>query len=729
MQRKSFLIIVLISLVAIIGASLLLYSVRKQSIAHVENMFISQQLLLAKQTSAGIHVTIHTLTRELDLLSRMPAIINMDEEKTYRLLEQNFKYVENEHVNDIAVLDSEGIVRVPLNAPHLRGKDFSFREYFKRARILKTSVPVFELIDFRGVDIGRKGIIIAMPIFNNERKFKGLVLYTIKVDDLVKAFLLPIFSEGEFWIIDSSGSVVSHPFYEPGTMINEQPGLDATFKAFLENIRTAGEYGAEYISLEGDRKIAASYQTMIADQAWFFVIASPKQAITRTLVRLSGKYLTGGAIVLLIIIASSIFTIYVFRGWNIELQKEIYGRQAAETALRSSEEFLKSIYDSIHDGISILDKDLNILSTNRTMEEWYSHQMPLAGKKCYEAYHGRAEQCMICPSVRTLESGKVDLEVVPMTGPDGVRGWLEVYTFPFLEFGTGHLIGVIEYVRDISARKRIEEELSRAFDELELRVQERTAKLVEANIKMQDEITERMRVEDELLIYQEKLAALAMELTLTEERERRNIVDDLHDHVVQRLAMAKMKLGSLGRSADGHLSEELNVIGALVEQIVMDTRTLMFNISPPVLYELGFMEAVEWHAEQIQQRNGIPIEIDGKMQGVKLDLNISVILFKAVRELLTNVAKHARAGKAKVSVRVEGDRFHVSVEDDGVGYDFSGFSACNAEIPRFGIFNMLERIKYIGGTVEIESAPGQGTRFGITVPLFSNGITGEGQAP
>jgi PAS domain S-box-containing protein len=141
-------------------------------------------------------------------------------------------------------------------------------------------------------------------------------------------------------------------------------------------------------------------------------------------------------------------------------------RKAAETP-EEKDRFFHDVLDSILDGISILDKDLNIILTNRIMEQWYAHHIPLRGKKCYEAYHGRTEPCEVCPSMRTLRSGKQDFDVVPMTGPEGVRGWLELYTFPLVDFRTGRLAGVIEYVRDITERKRMEEEREKLIHELQ----------------------------------------------------------------------------------------------------------------------------------------------------------------------------------------------------------------------------------------------------------------------
>jgi len=160
-----------------------------------------------------------------------------------------------------------------------------------------------------------------------------------------------------------------------------------------------------------------------------------------------------------------------FRGKPADLVivRDLSERKRAESALQKKERFLDSVYASIQDGISVLDRELRILSVNPAMEKWYPHAMPLTGKKCYEAYHGLQEPCEFCPTRLTLETGRSAYEVVPRRGKDGaVVGWLDLYSFPRVNPETKELEGVIEYVRDITERKWAEEKV------LESELQHRT---------------------------------------------------------------------------------------------------------------------------------------------------------------------------------------------------------------------------------------------------------------
>jgi PAS domain S-box-containing protein len=136
------------------------------------------------------------------------------------------------------------------------------------------------------------------------------------------------------------------------------------------------------------------------------------------------------------------------------------GRKQAESAFQDRERFLAGIFHSIQDGLSVLDLDFTILRVNQTMEEWYAHARPLAGKKCYEAYHLRKTVCDICPTRKTLLTAKAAFEVVPKVGPGGeMVGWLGLYSFPFVDQASGRMKGVIEYVRDITEQERAEEQI------------------------------------------------------------------------------------------------------------------------------------------------------------------------------------------------------------------------------------------------------------------------------
>ena len=233
------------------------------------------------------------------------------------------------------------------------------------------------------------------------------------------------------------------------------------------------------------------------------------------------------------------------------------------------------------------------------------------------------------------------------------------------------------------------------------------------------DITERKKAEEKLNIYQDRLKSLASELSFTEERERRHIAEELHDHIGQTLAVIKMKIQAL-RKLESSIKPNcvMDEILELLEKTIQDTRSLTFELSPPALYELGFEPAVERLIEQYQERHGIVVDFVNDGKSKPLDNDMRILLFKAVRELLANVVKHARAHKTKVFlVRGENDDIRIEVEDDGIGFNVPEYRFLGSKTGGFGLFNMRERLEHLGGHLEIMSEPGRGSRFTLIAPL------------
>ncbi len=141
--------------------------------------------------------------------------------------------------------------------------------------------------------------------------------------------------------------------------------------------------------------------------------------------------------------------------------QDISERHLAEAALRESKNFLQSVFDAIHDGISILDQNLNVRRINKSAERFYSPQVCPVGQKCYTVFQQRATPCANCPALKTLENGEGQLEVIPLRTASRFRGWVEVSTYP-LHDTRGNITGVIVYMKDITARKKLEEQFLQA---------------------------------------------------------------------------------------------------------------------------------------------------------------------------------------------------------------------------------------------------------------------------
>jgi signal transduction histidine kinase len=144
---------------------------------------------------------------------------------------------------------------------------------------------------------------------------------------------------------------------------------------------------------------------------------------------------------------------------------------------------------------------------------------------------------------------------------------------------------------------------------------------------------------------------------------------------------------------------------------------LTFEISPPVLYRFGLEPALEWLTEQFREQQGISIEFEDDDRQKPLDEDVRTALFFGARELLLNVGKHAHARNAKVAVSRNGQSVRIVVQDDGIGFDAAQVGSAMAQSGGYGLFNIQERLRYLGGGLEIRSESNRGTTVTLIAPL------------
>jgi len=226
------------------------------------------------------------------------------------------------------------------------------------------------------------------------------------------------------------------------------------------------------------------------------------------------------------------------------------------------------------------------------------------------------------------------------------------------------------------------------------------------------DITKRLEDEKNLRIYERRLRTMTSRLALAEEKVRRDIAIALHDTVAQQLSLARQKIGAaIQDTSDENSSGSLSEVNELIDSAIRETRTLVFDLSPPVLYELGFVAAVEWFSDVLSERHGIECSVKMADGELLLDYDLRVTIYQLVRELMINVTKHSGAKSATVSIADSGGMLTVEVKDNGCGFD------ANSVGRGFGLFSIRERLKSLDGRLDIESEVGQGTTASICIPL------------
>ncbi|HEU4682868.1 MAG TPA: PAS domain S-box protein [Nitrospira sp.] len=391
------------------------------------------------------------------------------------------------------------------------------------------------------------------------------------------------------------------------------------------------------------------------------------------------------------------------REW-VGMSTDITELRDAEAALREGEARLKAIVETAMDGIVTIDEAGTVQSINPAIERMFEYtQEELIGRNIN----------VLMPEP---ESQRHDdyLRLYRQTGERRVIGFVREVTgkrkngslFPIeISIGESVLPGKRFFtgiVRDVTARQEAQARIEQFAEDLERQVTRRTAELLETH---------------------DQLRALTTELNLTEQRERKQLASELHDHLQQLLVLGKMELGQGKRFALGlpGCEKSIQKVDDILSEALTYTRTLVAELSPPVLREHGLAAALKWLGQYMEKYNlavTVAVPDDATVELLEDQL---VLTFQSVRELLINSWKHAGTGRASISMRQCDSMLEIHVEDEGKGFDLSTATTENRPTggmsSKFGLLAIRERMRAVGGSFQIESCPAQGTRATLTLPL------------
>ena len=370
---------------------------------------------------------------------------------------------------------------------------------------------------------------------------------------------------------------------------------------------------------------------------------------------------------------------------------DIDDRTKAEQAMRESEERFRTFLDNVPDPITMKDEQGRFLFTNRAMSRLTGYSSDeLIGHRLYEVFPVDDERKKKYDAHEQRVWNSASTEVLKHTfyraEENQVRHAM-VSKFPVFD-PKGNMTALGTMVRDV---------------------------------------TESHEAEQALRSYQQALRELAGKISLVEESERRRISSELHDGTVQHLTLARITLASLRNILnDDSSSKVLDEIDVLLGESLKETRSLIFDLSPPVLYELGLIAAIEWLCEQFSQKTDVPATFTYKDDARAISGELNVVLFQAVRELLVNIRKHAKAQRVEVKWQEADEMLLLRVEDDGVGLDINTIGKHRSIDGGFGLFSLRERLRLLGADIEIDSSGG-GTSVCLRAPLEQQTFTTDEQ--
>ena len=385
---------------------------------------------------------------------------------------------------------------------------------------------------------------------------------------------------------------------------------------------------------------------------------------------------------------------------------------------------LEATMEALPIGLAIVDAEGGILRSNAAFERIWGSSRPLTNSVAdYHKYKARWVDTGrdVLPeewaSLRAVQRGELVVgQMLEIDRCDGGRAFVLKSAAPIVD-AEGGAVGCAVAVQDISRLVDTERALARS----EAGLRDANAHLAVANTELRRtnqtlEARVGARTQD-LTRRTAQLQALTLDLTRAEERERERVAEVIHDHLQQLMSVARINIGmALKQVASGDVQKSLSNADSLLAESLDVARSLTAELSPAILRRSGLSAALRWLGRWCQGRFGleVSVEIDGE---VEPDAETRAMLFRAVRELLFNVVKHANTANAKVQLRRTHDgRACIVVSDEGAGFDPESLRDWDGTAGGFGLFSLRERLELLGGRFEVISSPGRGTTISLCGP-------------
>jgi PAS domain S-box-containing protein len=396
--------------------------------------------------------------------------------------------------------------------------------------------------------------------------------------------------------------------------------------------------------------------------------------------------------------------------------RDIAKRKRAEESLRRSESMYRLLLEQASDGIHTYDLRGDFIETNSKLCQMLGYTRAELLRLNVKDLIPAADLAATPIRFDELQAGKTLLTERWLRRKDGTLLPVEI---------SGRMIqdGVLQsIIRDISERKLAEEQLRTAYDELERRVRERTDELARANDTLKAEIAERLRAEDER-------RELLRRLVTAQEDERRRISRELHDQMGQRLAALMIGLKTLDEHSYGRQPAlaGLRQLQEITDELSREAHALAWRLRPAALDDLGLHTALYNYVKDWAERSRVQVDFySAGIEHERLPLAHETALYRIAQEALTNILKHSQANRVSIILERRADHVFAVVEDNGKGFDVETLTNMPPKERNLGLLGMRERATLLGGTLEIESAPGAGASVFVRIPLAAGGEEGEG---
>ena len=689
-------VIITATALVILAVVLLTLHLHFENKAGVLSQFEDHQLAHTLHLAHQIQFFFQARSQELQALSLLVSREGGVFKKKQADMENYSKMME--YVKAVAVYNASGNITYATggNAIRLHGRE---REFLSRAKRKENRGKVLGLAL---VQPDSFMFLLAVPLYQDSLdsspgksngKFAGVLTVTVDLKDfLSNQFHFLGFNKNQHgvWILDRNGKLLypsEHKEMVERNIYQRDKSCQQCHVSFdyVEKIleRKKGTVGYE---LKNFPKKFATFAPMdFEEMSWIVVMNTSYDEVAAYIKESLREHLTVLGVVVLACMFGTVSTIRIDR-LKVRAEEEVKHfreKRVLEDKVRQSETLYRSIVENAHDAIWTVDKEGHFTFVNRRGEE-------ISGYKGSELVGKHFESLILpedLPRTKNLFANILQGRVMSFEGrfyaKDGKVRLLSVNAVPLYEDGT--VVGMFNIGRDITEHRKVE----KALEESE-----------------------------------KQLRYLSSQLMTAQETERRRISRELHDELGQALMSIKLRLGFIRKKLKDDpvkAGEECRTVSEYIDQIVENVRRLSRDLTPSILEDADLSAAIRWLIANSNNTYHANITLGVMDIDHLFSQNAQIIIYRILQEALTNIGRHAQAKNASVTIKEHEDEVSFSVEDDGIGFDARWAATVNPDERGLGLAIIEERVRMLGGSLEIWSEKGKGTRITFRVPLEKGG--------
>jgi PAS domain S-box-containing protein len=697
-EMKRPLVIITTTGLVILAVVLLTLHLHHESKMEVLSQFQRHQLAHVQHLAYQIEFFFHTRSQELLALSLLVSRENGGFKKRKTDIEAYSKMME--HVKTVSIYNSTGAI-VYTTDKNAIGLDHDDREFFSwakkkgsKGKVFGSCLPQPDSLMF----------LFAVPLYQNSSnandpepggKFTGVLTVTFDLKGFLAHqlhFSAPEVSLHQVWIMDKDGKLLfqsAHPEMVPRNIFQKDESCNPCHRSFdyVEKILKEKEGTTDYQPRSSSRKIAAFAPIHFENVSWSVVINSPYDEVEVVAKKSLREHLMLLGIVVFALVGGSML---IVRNERLKVRAEEDAKhwrekRALEDEMQQSEALYETIIETAHDAIWVLDAESNLIFLNKRGEEMSGYELwELAGRNVAPLFHPEDLPRVQDLFLKILEdkSYVADLEA-RLCAKDGEIHLLSMSSGPL--YKNARVIGLFSIGKDI---------------------------------------TDHRKAENALWESEKQLRYLSSQLLTAQETERRRMSKELHDELGGALTALKLRLSFVEKGLKQDqvtVKEECETILQYIDEVIENVRRLSRDLTPSILEDAGLSAAIHWLITNSKKNCKINMTVDVVDIDHLFSQNAQIITYRILQEALTNIGKHAQAKNVSIVVKKYDDGVSFFVEDDGIGFDVLGVSMVNPDERGLGLAIMDERARMLGGSLEIWSEKGKGTRISFHIPLEKGG--------